>query len=166
MTKLVTCQVKSEHIVGISGKTFSYYGHMFRIEDSGKTAVCDIDEYTALEEQRLGRYKIISEVKEAPPVVKAPQPPTGFGISKDAISLGNYYGCGDLENFRKKVAGMDRDQMVKFAKETMDVDMSTHSYTKKMINELCLIMETKISEALAKIPPQPAAPVQPPEIKT
>ena len=169
MEKLVTCQVKSEHIAGIAGKTFSYYGHMFRIEESGKTAVCNIAEHIALEEQRLGRYKIIGPtVPDSKPEPVKPEPvKIQTGISKDAIVLTNYYGCGDLENFRKKIATMDRNELSKYASETVNVEIAPGSYTKKMVDQLCMIVETKVAEALAaakqapisKPPAPPVAPV-------
>ena len=173
MEKIVTCQIKSDYIRGVPGGVISWYGHQFRIQEDRETATCGIPESVAVQEAAMGRYKIIGTLSPATETPKETKLSTG--ISDKAIVLGNYYGCGDLENFRKKIVAMDRNEIVKYAKDTMDVDLPPNSYTKKLVDSLCMIIETKVAEALiVKKPepvaakPQPAVPpvVTPTEAKT
>jgi hypothetical protein len=137
--RYLKCKISSSYI-NTTGIDLSWYGHIFKVNPEKTEAFCEIPEDLARAEAKMGRYQIIEDA----PVIEVAQPDTP--PKPTTVTLGNYYGCGDLDNFRKKLVAMDRPQIIEFAKDTMKLNQELRSYKQKLVDELCMIIETKIAE--------------------
>jgi hypothetical protein len=138
--KYLKCKISSSYINVKTGNDLSWYGHIFKVNPERTEAFCEIPEDLARAEARLGRYQIVQDA----PVIEVKPEVTATG--EKVITLGNYYGCGDLENFRRKLIAMERPEIIDYASKIMGMNMETRAYKPKLVDELCQIIETKIAE--------------------
>jgi len=135
MSKYKKCKLLNKIIIAKPGERLRCYGHDWVVQPNGD-AIADIHVDFHKVEVASGRYIVLEDKPE-------PQTFTHDEVPDFTMDIETYFGCGDIDNLRKKIGYQRKDTIILFARSRLNITLPESMSKADMITEIIDLVKYK-----------------------